>query len=463
MSRSRATASRSATTHLDASAPPRDPKQALRRGCSAPRSLSSPSQVEARLEEADLLKKVLDAVKELVTDANFDCSDEGIKLQAMDNSHVALVSLNLIKSGFSQYRCDRDMSLGMSLTSLQKIVKCAANTDTVTLRADESQDVLALLFEAKKTDRVGEYEMKLMDIDQEHLGIPDTVYDAEIDLPSGEFARIIRDLKELGESVKIEVSKDGVRFSSEGDIGNASVTLKPTDRRGKEAASDSDEDESEAEGSDDEDKSDEEEEEEEEEEEPKEEDEDVQIADGSQEDQKPTVAASGDEDEDGDASSPKKKRAVADSEDENDDEDQPSAKKVKGEKGAAVKKEKDAAAAKKEKEKEKKKKAAEKDKAKRQKEKEKKAEKKKAEKKKAVAKKGKAKKEDEDQKMDVKINLQQAVSLTFSIKYLSNFAKSTPLSDRVQLHMSNEVPLLVQYSFDAGNVRYYLAPKIADE
>lgn len=51
----------------------------------------------------------------------------------------------------------------------------------------------------------------------------------------------------------------------------------------------------------------------------------------------------------------------------------------------------------------------------------------------------------------------QAVSLTFSIKYLSNFAKSTPLSDRVQLHMSNEVPLLVQYSFDAGNVRYYLA------
>ncbi|CEQ43098.1 SPOSA6832_04983, partial [Sporobolomyces salmonicolor] len=148
-------------------------------------------------------------VKELVTDANFDCSDEGIKLQAMDNSHVALVALNLAKSGFSEYRCDRDMSLGMSLTSLQKIIKCAQNTDIVTLRADESVDLLALLFESKNNDRVGEYEMKLMDIDQEHLGIPDTVYDAEISLPATEFARIIRDLKELGESVKIEVSKDG--------------------------------------------------------------------------------------------------------------------------------------------------------------------------------------------------------------------------------------------------------------
>lgn len=40
-------------------------------------------------------------------------------------------------------------SLGMSLQSLQKIVKCAGNEDTITLRADESADVLGLLFENK--------------------------------------------------------------------------------------------------------------------------------------------------------------------------------------------------------------------------------------------------------------------------------------------------------------------------
>ena len=38
-------------------------------------------------------------------------------------------------------------SLGMSLASLQKIIKCAGNDDVVTLRADESHDVLGLLFE----------------------------------------------------------------------------------------------------------------------------------------------------------------------------------------------------------------------------------------------------------------------------------------------------------------------------
>jgi hypothetical protein len=70
--------------------------------------------------------------------------------------------------------------------------------------------------------------MKLMDIDQEHLGIPDTSYDATVTLSSAEFARICRDLSALGESVRIDANKDGVRFTCEGEIGNGSVLLKPS-------------------------------------------------------------------------------------------------------------------------------------------------------------------------------------------------------------------------------------------
>ena len=301
----------------------------------------------------------------------------------MDNSHVALVSLQLNAAAFQPYRCDRNMSLGMSLTSLTKIVKCAQSDDVVTLRADESHDVLGLLFESSSKpeplepaidslpidssalrlirtegkDRVGEYEMKLMDIDTEHLGIPDTVYDAEITIPSQEFRRIIGDLKELGESVKIEVSKDGVRFSADGDIGSAAVTLKQT-----AGADDMDED------SDD----DEEEDEEEEEEEAKEEDDEE-----DDEDKKPEVDSDGEEQ----VKAPKSKK-----------------------KAAAAKDKKRKAAASKTKAKDSK----------------------------------KAKKDERAER--ITISLQQSVALTFSIKYLSNFAKSTPLSDYV--HVS---PSVIQF------------------
>lgn len=70
---------------------------------------------EARLVASATLKKVLEAIKDLLTDASFDCSDVGIQLQAMDNSHVSLVSLILRSDGFDKYRCDRNLTMGMNL------------------------------------------------------------------------------------------------------------------------------------------------------------------------------------------------------------------------------------------------------------------------------------------------------------------------------------------------------------
>ncbi|KAF5019579.1 hypothetical protein F66182_8410 [Fusarium sp. NRRL 66182] len=182
--------------------------------------------LEARLDQANLLKRVVDSIKDLVQDCNFDCNDTGIMLQAMDNSHVALVSMMLKTEAFSIYRCDRNISLGLNLTSLTKVLRAAQNDDILTLKAEDGPDVLNMQFESPDNDRISEYDLKLMDIDQEHLGIPDTEYAATIAMPSVEFRRICTDLIAMSESVMIEASKDGIKFACNGDIGNGSVTLR---------------------------------------------------------------------------------------------------------------------------------------------------------------------------------------------------------------------------------------------
>lgn len=174
--------------------------------------------LEARLEQANLLKKVsgsraqgcakivltasqvVDAIKDLVQDCNFDCNDSGIALQAMDNSHVALVSMLLRSDAFSPFRCDRNIALGINLTSLTKVLRACQSEDILTLKAEDAPDVVNLVFESKDVDRISEYDIKLMDIDQEHLGIPETEYAATITLPAAEFQRICRDLSALSES-----------------------------------------------------------------------------------------------------------------------------------------------------------------------------------------------------------------------------------------------------------------------
>lgn len=58
----------------------------------------------------------LAAITGLVSEANFECSETGIALQAMDNSHVALVTVELKANEFEHYRCDRNIPLGISVS-----------------------------------------------------------------------------------------------------------------------------------------------------------------------------------------------------------------------------------------------------------------------------------------------------------------------------------------------------------
>jgi len=88
--------------------------------------------------------------------------------------------------------------------------------------------------------------------------------------------------------------------------------------------------------------------------------------------------------------------------------------------------------------------------------------------------------EDEDMQMDVptqnvdddgdaedngvRIELEESVTQTFSLRYLNNFTKATGLSKEVVLRMGADVPLEVDYKIaDFGSLRYYLAPKIDDD
>ncbi|CDP03659.1 unnamed protein product [Coffea canephora] len=171
---------------------------------------------ELRLVQGSLLKKVLDAIKDLVNNANFDCSSSGFSLQAMDSSQVALVALLLRSEGFEHYRCDRNFSMGMNLNNMAKMLKCARNDGIITIKGDDGSNTVTFMFESPTQDKIANFEMKLMDIDSEHLGIPEAEYQAIVRMPSAEFA--CKDLSNIGDTVVISVTKEGVNFSTRGDI-----------------------------------------------------------------------------------------------------------------------------------------------------------------------------------------------------------------------------------------------------
>jgi len=185
--------------------------------------------LEAQLQEAALFKKIIEAMRELCKEVNFDCSEKGLSVQSMDSSHVALVSLILRESAFVDFKCDRPTSLGMNVESLAKIFKMCGPSDSLKLRYQNDADTLNFQCESNADDRIADFDLKLMQIESEHMEIPEQQYKVVIKMPSSEFQKVCRDLREFGETMTVTATKEGVKFSVTGDLGAGNVFIKPRD------------------------------------------------------------------------------------------------------------------------------------------------------------------------------------------------------------------------------------------
>merc|ERR1712232_754405 len=183
--------------------------------------------LQAQLQQAVLFKKVVDAMKDLCKEVNFDCSEKGLQVQSMDSSHVALVSLMLRESAFADFKCDRPTSLGMNIESLGKIFKMCGPNDSLKLAYQNDADTLNFQCESSDDDRIADFDLKLMQIESEHMEIPEQQYKVVVKMPSGEFQKICRDLKEFGETMTLTATKEGLKFSVAGDVGSGNVFIKP--------------------------------------------------------------------------------------------------------------------------------------------------------------------------------------------------------------------------------------------
>merc|ERR1712110_542192 len=129
----------------------------------------------------------------------------------------------------ADFKCDHPTSLGMNVDSLAKIFKMCGPNDSLKLRWQNDADTLNFQCESSDDDRIADFDLKLMQIESEHMEIPEQQYKVVARLPSSEFQKICKDLKEFGETMQVSASKEGITFSVAGDIGGGNVLLKPSE------------------------------------------------------------------------------------------------------------------------------------------------------------------------------------------------------------------------------------------
>ena len=67
--------------------------------------------LEVKTVQAAAFRILTEALKEILTDANFVFDETGLKVMAMDSSHTVLVHLKLTANNFEYYHCKKCLSL----------------------------------------------------------------------------------------------------------------------------------------------------------------------------------------------------------------------------------------------------------------------------------------------------------------------------------------------------------------
>jgi proliferating cell nuclear antigen len=175
--------------------------------------------LEIRTVQSSAFKILVEALKELLVDTCIEFDDTGLKVISMDNSHVVLVHLKLEASKFEYYYCENKMSIGVNMLNLFKLVRTINSNDTLTLFIEKNDlNHIGIKIENGEKNQKTVYKLNLLDLNNPNITIDPAEFNSQINLPSVDFQKIIRDMNQLAEYVEIKNINNQLILSCNGEF-----------------------------------------------------------------------------------------------------------------------------------------------------------------------------------------------------------------------------------------------------
>jgi proliferating cell nuclear antigen len=165
---------------------------------------------EIKTIQSSVIKTLIEALKEILTEANLEFDSTGIRIMTMDPTHTVIVYLRLYAERFTEYFCPSKHILGINMIYLFKLIKTMGNNDSLTLYLPASNpNMLGIRMENSDKNTTTNYFLKIFDTNLEDIGFNNLSFSSIIHMPSADFQKICRDMNSLGDGEKVEITSSG--------------------------------------------------------------------------------------------------------------------------------------------------------------------------------------------------------------------------------------------------------------
>lgn len=179
-----------------------------------------------RTIQASAIRTLSEALKEVLTDVNIHFDKTGFRIMSIDTKKIAFVHLKLEAEKFTNYYCPTQFTIGVNMLSLHKLLKTISNSDIITLYIEkDNEHKLGIKIENAEKKIRSTSRLKLLDLDEEGLSIPDIIFDSVFNMPCVDFQKHCRDLATISEMVEIYSKGDVFTMYANGDFAEQEIQI----------------------------------------------------------------------------------------------------------------------------------------------------------------------------------------------------------------------------------------------
>ena len=183
-------------------------------------------------KKADIFTTIFSHLKIFANGININFCEEHLYIQGIDNAHISLFEIKIMHDWFDKYEIlpDDIKEIGVNTVILCKILHTRQEQHSINIGFEGQPDKINIDFRCNDKEIINRYfEIPLMHIDEDHLAIPNTEYEAQFSIPSKTFAKLVDELVLFNDSLEIKCTEENITLTASGDEGKMMAEISHED------------------------------------------------------------------------------------------------------------------------------------------------------------------------------------------------------------------------------------------
>ena len=177
------------------------------------------------LAETKYFKDSITILSDLVTEAKFKITPDGLELVAMDPANVAMVIFKLLSSSFTEYKVDKTEEVGINLNNLKQVLRRIKSEDILSIETTEDNKLKLQM----KSNTTRSFSLPTLELDDKEQKVPQLNFPMTINTKASILTEAIEDVSVVAESVTFLGEKMQLSVKAEGDLSKAFIEIKADD------------------------------------------------------------------------------------------------------------------------------------------------------------------------------------------------------------------------------------------